>query len=421
MKDPSTGRPAYAVDHRHEMEMKVAVSGGHPAYPANHPRSSLPGARWLAAIVMLAGAMWLAPRPAQAQSVGAIRGLERELAADVVRDSVGSISAAVFAGDAVAWRGAFGWADRSSRRLATPGTIYRAGSISKIVTALVLLRLVEEGVVSLDESVSAHLPELGGLAGPHGSRARDITFRQLATHTSGLAREPDGEGFDRGAFREWKRKAVAAIPETRAVAPPGSRYRYSNIGYGLLGFALERAAGHPFEVLADSLVFRPLGMRSTWFVVPSDDRERLATGYVNLPGDTADPRVPRAEHRGRGYRVPSGGLYSTVEDLARLGMAITGAVPLLPDSLRRVMLTDTRSGSDGMSGAGSGAGYGLGVQLIELGTAHLAGHSGTVPGYAAYLLVDPARGTGVVLLRNHNRGATNLGAAATRVLLDPPS
>lgn len=366
------------------------------------------GRMWgVAATVLLAA---LLPGAAAGQAASGIRAFERELAADVVRDSVGSIAAAVFVGDEVVWRGAFGWRDRVSRHLARPTTLYRAGSISKVVTALVLLRLVDDGVVSLDEPVANHLPELLGLGGASAAHARVITFRHLATHTAGLAREPDNAVFARGPFREWKRKVVAAIPQTRAVAAPGSAYRYSNIGYALLGFALERAAGEPFERLADSRVLRPLGMRATSFVTPPDDgTRRPATGYVNLHGDTADPRVPRAEHRGRGFRVPSGGLYSTVDDLARLGMAVTGAIPLIPDSLRRLMLTNVRPGR--------GPGYGLGLQLIDLGSATFAGHSGTVPGYAAYLLVDPERGTGVVLLRNYNQGATNPGAAATRLLL----
>lgn len=391
--------------------------------------------------VALILALALLPAPASAQALttaaarlpvsappalaAAVRSLERELSADVTRDSVGSLAAAIFVGGEVVWRGAYGWRDRASGTLGGPGTLYRVGSITKPVTALLLLRLVEEGVVELDESVATHLPELRALEESNGpSRDRAITFRDLATHVSGLAREPDSPRFTRGLFREWKRKAVAAIPETRRLSAPGERYRYSNIGYALLGFALERAAGRPYEILADSLVLRPLGMERTVFVV-TDDRRRLATGYVNLPGDSADPRVPRAEHGGRGYRVPSGGLYSTVDDLARLGMALTGAVPLVADTLRALLFEGGHGhvngngdgDPDGDSPEDRGARYGLGLQLLDFGAFVLAGHSGTVPGYTAYLLVDPELSTGVVLLRNYNHGDTNLGAAATRLLL----
>jgi CubicO group peptidase (beta-lactamase class C family) len=420
-------------------------------------RNSLRGALGLA--LVLGGVTGLGAQTVASCSLAPVRVLERELAADVVRDSVGSVAAAVFVGDEVVWRGAFGWEDRDRRTLASAGTLYRAGSITKAVTALVLLRLVEEGVIGLDDPVAEHLPEIRGLgsgdslspdsldreslaaagaAGPTHGASRAITFRDLATHTAGLAREPEPGRFGRGAFQGWKRRAVAAIPETRVVDPPGVVYRYSNIGYALLGFALERAAGVPYEVLVDSLVFRPLGMIDSRLQLDRDGLRRLATGYVNLPGDTADPRVPRAERRGRGYRVPGEGVFSTVGDLARLGMALTGARPLLPDSLRRLMLVDRggREQSEGLDAYGAGAdrpatdrpdadrlgggatGYGIGVHLLDLGGAAMAGHSGTVPGYAAFLLVDPARETGVVLLRSYNHGETNLGAAATRLLLE---
>jgi CubicO group peptidase (beta-lactamase class C family) len=350
--------------------------------------------------------------PLSRPDAAVVQRLAETLAADVAADSVGSVAAAVFAGDEILWTAAFGWADRADRRPATPSTIYRAGSISKSITALVLMRLVEDGVIALDQPVSDHLPEIRSLANL-GASARPITYRHLASHTAGLAREPGLEFAARGPFMEWKRKLVAVIPATEVLADPGEEYRYSNIGYGLLGLALERAAGRPFEILVDSLVFRPLGMESSSLVVRRRERRRLATGYVNLPGDTADPRVPRAEHRGRGYKVPNGGVYSTVGDLARFAMAMTGARgdTVLADSLRQAMLTDQTPGE-------GRAGYGLGFQLSDLGTTTIAGHSGSVAGYTAYLAFDPATGAGAVLLRNYNRGETNLGATAVGVVLD---
>lgn len=350
--------------------------------------------------------------PLSASDAETIGRLAETLAADVAADSVGSMAAAVFIGDRVVWSGAFGWADRRRRTRATPSTVYRTGSISKTVTALVLMRLVEDGVVDLDQPVADHLPEIRRLAGLPADH-RPITYRHLASHTAGLAREP-GLGFAaRGPFLGWKQKLVDVIPATQALAEPGEEYRYSNIGYGLLGLALERAAGRPFEVLVDSLVFRPLAMQSSWLVVPRRQRARVATGYVNLPGDTADPRVPRAEHRGRGYKVPNGGVYSTVGDLARLGMALTGArdAGTLAPGARREMLTDQTPGH-------GPRGYGLGLQLSDLGATLVAGHSGSVAGYSAYLAFDPETRVGVILLRNYNIGMTNLGATATELVLD---
>ncbi|HUE76565.1 MAG TPA: serine hydrolase domain-containing protein, partial [Longimicrobiales bacterium] len=343
----------------------------------------------------------------------AIAALAARLEADVAADSVGSIAAAVVADGRVLWEGAFGVADATAGRPATPETIYRAGSISKTVTALVLMRLVGRGLVGLDDPVSLYVPEVERLAGRE-SGGRPITLRDLASHTAGVAREPASSLAARGRMHRWDRKVVASIPLTELRSRPGEAYRYSNIGYGILGLALERAAGEPFEALVATHVLEPLGMTSSFYEVPRRQRGRLAAGYVNLEDGTVDPRVPRAEHRGRGYKVPNEGLYSTVGDLARLLLALVGdsAHAVLDSDARAVMLTDQTPGGDRQTG------YGVGLQLTRLGGTLLAGHSGTVAGYASYLVLDPEARVGVVLLRNYNRGVTNLGSEAHRVVLE---
>lgn len=343
----------------------------------------------------------------------AIADLAERLAADVASDSVGSISAAVVADGRIVWEGAFGVADAAAGREATPATIYRAGSISKTVAAMVLMRLVGAGVVGLDEPVAAYVPEIDGLAGREAG-VRPITFRDLASHTAGMAREPASSLAARGRTHRWDRKVLASIPLTELRSRPGEAYRYSNIGYGILGLALERAAGREFEKLVATQVLDPLGMTSTFYEVPASQRGRLATGYVNLEDGTVDPRVPRAEHRGRGYKVPNEGLYSTAGDLGRLLLALVGDSEhdVVDAEARAAMLADQTPGSDDQIG------YGIGLQLTRLGGTLLAGHSGTVAGYESYLAFDPEAAVGVVILRNYNRGATNLGSAAQRVVLE---
>ena len=346
----------------------------------------------------------------------AIAAFAARLAADVAADSVGSLTAAVVVGDRVVWAGGFGVRDREARAPARPGTIYRVGSITKVVTAAALMRLVERGVIVLDEPVAVALPEIVHLAHLR-TTARPITYRDLASHRSGLAREPSSTHAGRGRRRGWRGRALSSIPLTEAQWPPGETYVYSNIGYAILGLAMERAADRRFETLVAEEVLGPLGMTRSSFGIPEGDRGRVAAGYVNLDDGTIDPRVPRAEHGGRGYREPSEGLYSTAGDLARLIMGLSGALgdTLLSAESRAAMLTDHEPG--GEDGADR-AGYGLGLQLTRIGNRLLASHSGTVAGYTSYLVFDPATRVGVVLLRSYNRGATNLGAEAQRVVLE---
>src|SRR5690606_30505185 len=128
-------------------------------------------------------------------------------------DGIGSITAAVIARGEAVWANGFGWADRDAKKPADANTIYRVGSISKSFTAVLLAQLVADGKLRLDDPVRAHLPAVDGFANPPEG-LQPITFRQLASHTAGLIREPRLEGAAAGPFTEWEAKVLASIPAT---------------------------------------------------------------------------------------------------------------------------------------------------------------------------------------------------------------
>jgi CubicO group peptidase (beta-lactamase class C family) len=362
-------------------------------------------------VLVLLCAAPLAGRPLHAQgSTGAweaaLADFARTLATDVEADSLGGITAGVVVGRDLVWAQGFGWADRDRRVPAGLNTIYRIGSISKPFTAVALLQLWEKGVVGLDDPVAGVLPELEGLRErPAGSPA--VTFRQLASHTAGLIREPELEGAAEGPLELWEDKLLASIPATAFYAAPGTSYRYSNIGFGILGYALGRAAGIPFMELVEGGVLRPLGMHSSGFVVTPSMAGHLATGYARRRDGTVDAETPYREHVGRGYKVPNGGIYSTVEDLGRFMAGLSGrmAAPFLgPEALALTRTSQTPEGDTS---------YSIGLTLTRrAGRPDLLGHGGSVAGYNAQIAFEPESGIGVVLLRNYDGGATDLGRAA---------
>ena len=341
----------------------------------------------------------------------AIARFAAQLARDVEVDGIGSISAAVIERGEPAWSKAFGWADRDAKRAADANTIYRVGSITKSFTAVLLALLAQDGVLGLDQPVRTHLAAVDGFADPPAEVA-PITYRQLASHTAGLIREPRLAGAAAGPFAEWEAKILASIPTTSFQSRPGTEYAYSNIGFGVLGLALRRAAGEPFPELIRKRIFAPLGMSSSTFVLTPALRARLATGYANRRNGAIDADAPAREHDGRGYKVPNGGIYSTVGDLGRFIAGVTGtAGPEILSAATRAEVLRVQTPEDPRSG------YGLGfqVQTLEDGT-RLIGHGGSVAGYTAHLLFEPTTGIGVVLLRNYASGETNLGGAARTVL-----
>ena len=338
----------------------------------------------------------------------ALTAFSRQLRVDVVADDVGGIVAGVMVDGDLVWAQAFGWADRDARTPMSTASISRTGSISKSVTAVLMMRLLDEGVIGLDEPVERYLPVFASVKDRRVD-AQLVTFRHLASHTAGLIREPQWPDAVVGPIELWDKRIVESLPLTAYDTVPGARYQYSNIGFGTLGLALAKAAGRPFMEMVRTEVLEPLGMTGSEFVVAGAKLEaRLAAGYVIGQDGSIDGGQPAREHAGRGYKVPNGGVYSTVADLGRFMGAMSG-VPGL-----RILSEESRQEALSIqTPENPNRGYGLGfsVQIDERGR-KIASHGGSVAGYTAHMAFDPEERIGVVLLRNYGRGLTNLGTAA---------
>ncbi len=322
----------------------------------------------------------------------ALARFDAEVAAGVAEDAGGAVSLAVFSGREVIWSKGYGWANIEERVAADARTIGRTGSISKSFTAVLMMQLVERGVIALDDPVSDYFPEIEGLTGrPAG--AEPITFRMLASHTAGLAREPGLPGAASGSIYAWEEKVLASIPTTRYRSAPLTEYSYSNIGFGMLGLAISRAAGVPFMDLMETLIFGPLGMESTTFMLDSPDLvTRMSVGYTRDRSGGISAEQAIREHFGRGYKVPNGGVYSTVHDLAALAAALMGEgdVQILSEESRTEMFRPQAPATA----------YGLGLSLSRsAGGTLLVGHGGSVAGYNGFLVFDPQTKLGVSMLR----------------------
>src|SRR5688572_1072192 len=257
--------------------------------------------------------------------------LDTQLAADFAKDGIGGVSVGVVSGDALVWTKNYGYADAEAKRVANADTAYRIGSITKQFTALMLLKLAEEGKVRLTDPVEKHYPAITKVAKFHAD-VPSITLLQLATMTSGLAREPDKmPNHSVGAVSGWQQKVRDAVPFMRYQYEPGTQYLYSNIGYATLGLALEQAAGQSFTGYVETQILKPLSMsRSAWEATP-EIRKNLAHGYTRRQAGsgapTGDRSGPDRELEGRGYRVPNGALFSTVNDLAKFVVWELGGGP----------------------------------------------------------------------------------------------
>jgi len=159
--------------------------------------------------------------------------------------------------------------------------------------------------------------------------APPITLVQLATHTSGLGREPDNtETYLSGAVADWEKTLLAALPHTHYTNEPGTRFSYSNIGYAMLGAALSRAAGESYLDYIPKHIFQLLGMSHSALEWNSEMQPHLAEGYqVSGPNSVDSETAQRENQTGRGYKVPNGAIYTTVGDLARFVSFLLGLGP----------------------------------------------------------------------------------------------
>lgn len=346
-----------------------------------------------AAVTVLASLVASAAAGAQfSEFEAAIASFDAEVAANVASDAAGCVSVAVFVGNEVVWAKGWGWADIDRRIAADQYTIGRTGSISKSMTAVVMMQLVERGIIRLDEPVRKYLPELAELAAPPPG-ASPITFRMLASHTAGLAREPQLTGAASGSIYRWEEKVLQSIPTTDFLTLPHTEYAYSNIGYGILGLALSRAAGVPFMDLITTQLFNPLGMTDSTFILDSPEIwARMSVGYTRnrRTGSVSADQATR-EHFGRGYKVPNGGVYATVGDLARFAAAMLGESPVeILSAESRAEMTTPQPPAES---------YGLGFQVSEEDGIRTVGHGGSVAGYNASLVFNPDSMIGVAMFR----------------------
>ena len=343
----------------------------------------------------------LAPKEARI-----IAGFGKDLGDYIKDDNVhGSISAAVVQNGRVIWASAFGQAGVDSDTPADTGTIYRIASITKTFTAVLLMLLVEEGKVGLDDPVEKYVPEVAQIQGYGGGTK--FTLRQLASHTSGLKREPDMPGASLGPVSQWQSKLLACIPHTSFNSGPGEQFLYSNIGYALLGLALERAAGVPYIQMVQEKIFTPLHMDNTFFSIPDEKFSKLAQGIDNKKEDGINTKLPLQQMAGMGYRVPNGGIWSTPLDVAKFVIALMGGYPLLKPASTRQMLTVPPGGKN----------YGLGMMMLHNRLPQMIGHNGSDPGYTSQFAIGlPDGNNAVILMRNYNVGKSDLEEVASDIL-----
>jgi len=334
------------------------------------------------------------PVLAQAPSYARERArMDSLISAEVARTPIAGLSVAVVKGrDTILAKG-WGYADIENDVPVTTAHVFRVGSITKQFTSAAIMQLVEKGRLSLDDTLGAMLPNMP-------ASWRPVTLRQLLNHTSGIQSYTGIAPWQ----RRW-REDMSPDTIVRLVAAdtlnfaPGSRWRYNNTGYVLLGMILDRATGKEYPKYLDEQFFKPLGLKNTMYCHTAPIIKHRALGYM-LQGK----ELVNAEYLSMTQPYSAGALCSTVSDLVKWTRALHGGGVVTPASFRQ-MTTPI--------GAAAASHYGFGIGSDSLGTHRRVAHGGGIHGFLSMLAHYPDDSLTVVVLANSSPApvdqiATNL-------------
>ena len=335
-----------------------------------------------------------------AQAAPDLQRLESRMAVEAAAHPAGGMTVGLVAGGKLAWTKSYGFADMERRVAANADTVYRIGSVTKQFTSIMMLQLMEQGKVKPDDPAQRYLPQVALVKGA----GVPFTLEQLSAHRSGLSREPDQNLFVSGPITGWRDTLVAALPHVSMQFPTGNRVSYSNIGIAVLGAALASAANEPYVDYVHKHIIAPLGLTHTSFTPDKDMLAHLARGYRPKDGGGDSAAAQKELESGRGYKIPNGGLFSTVGDLAAFLTFEMGHGPravLAPETLAANFRTTYPMEDE------HGWNYGRGFYRAAVNGQTIIGHWGSVAGYAAAAYFDPDAQVGIVILRNSDPRVSN--------------
>lgn len=334
------------------------------------------------------------------------RMLDARLSSDQANERLPSIVAGLARDGQLVWTGGRG---RVGDRRPDADTQYRAGSITKSLIAVAVLRLRDAGQVTLSDQLGDHLNVADLGASP---AVASMTIGQLLSHSAGLRAETAGPWWERTPGSPLADLAAGSLGDDAARFRAGQRHHYSNVGFALLGALLAARCGLPWYEVISRDVLMPLGMTRT----TTRPQAPHATGYAVHP--YADLLLEEPEHDA-GAMAPAGQLWTTVTDLAKFARLLSGqadgilAQETLAEMRAPVVIAE-------VTGQPWTSAYGLGLQLWNTDGRRRYGHTGAMPGFVALLGITDAPGadTAIVACNSTAGFSMALGADLLTILAE---
>jgi len=314
----------------------------------------------------------------------------------------------------ITWTHGFGHADIQNNVYVDENTLFGVGSITKTLTAIAVMQLVEKGVIGLDEPIVKYLPGFSIDPSPiHGGDYKKITARMLLTHTSGIMPNFLGHsGTTYGAYNpEFFNSFLELLAKYFMATPEGAVFSYNNNGYSLLGLLVAAMTGEDnyfddYISYVKKNILEPVGMASTTFTIDSSSAPHLAKPYVNAA--MPDNLVLMSG-------LPAGALFSTASDMARyMHMLLDDDGKLFAKgTIGKMMQPHDIDVSTTLGGLPYGLGF---MRQTGMEGFTTVGHNGAIIHYYSEMILDPDSGLGVFVTVNSMTGLTAASAMASSIL-----
>lgn len=318
---------------------------------------------------------------------------------EMVNERVPGLAMAVVRNGVLLRAQGYGSANLEHNLPVTAATVFQSGSVGKQFTATLVMQLVGEGKLSLDDRLARFFPN-----GP--AAWREITVRQMLSHTSGIS-EKFYEKVD--LHLEYADSTVTRlIGEQPLDFVPGSKWRYSNPGYVMLGFVIEKVTGRFYGDLLEERIFGPLGMTTAMIISEQAIVPNRAAGYETVNGEVVNQSWVSRKFN----TTADGSLYLTVLDLAKWDAALYGD-RILPQASLAQMWTPIRLND------GTTAPYGFGWSLGTVNGHRITEHGGAWQGFKTYIARYVGDGLTVIVMMNLGEAHPGTFAHGIAGVLDP--
>ena len=309
-------------------------------------------------------------------------GIEPFIANEMKNQHVPAVSVAVVQGDEIVYCQTFGKANLELDVDATKNTLFQLASVTKPITAVALMTLVEDEKLDLDDRIGNYVEKIPEAWQP-------ITIRHLLSHTSGIKSFTDTQL--EGRKDHTPEQVLDYVRDAPLVFQPGHGWGYSNTNFFLLGMIVNKASGKPYKEYVQQRVLGPAEMKSTRLndlhaVIPHRAQGYSWTGSEQRIGDYHSPTLPFA----------AGGLITTAEDMAKFDLALKKGTLISKDTFEKMCEpTSYMSGGEERK-----AEYGLGWQMTQQDGVRMVGHGGGIPGFSSFYMRLPTKDTSIIVLAN---------------------